>query len=91
MFSSWSPRFRRHRPGGRADQGDKLRRGGCRGVAASTGSACHSEQIEPSPVLPAMRVPEQIGMGAIRFSLGKQNTADEIDAVVARLATIVLS
>ncbi|WP_456780722.1 MULTISPECIES: aminotransferase class V-fold PLP-dependent enzyme [unclassified Bradyrhizobium] len=57
-----------------------------RDVAASTGSACHSGQIELSPVLAAMRVPERTGMGAIRFSLGRQTTVDEIDQVVARLA-----
>lgn len=65
--------------------------GQLRNVAASTGSACHSGQIELSPVLAAMRVPERIGMGAIRFSLGRHTTAEEIDAVVARLATIALS
>jgi cysteine desulfurase len=59
-----------------------------RGVAASTGSACHSGQIELSPVLAAMRVPERIGMGAIRFSLGRGTTLGEIDEVVARLARI---
>ncbi|MGB6395090.1 MAG: cysteine desulfurase family protein [Bradyrhizobium sp.] len=57
-------------------------------IAASTGSACHSGQIELSPVLAAMQVPERIGMGAIRFSLGRWTTSTEIDAVVARLATI---
>jgi cysteine desulfurase len=59
-----------------------------RDVAASTGSACHSGQIELSPVLAAMRVPERIGMGAIRFSLGRQTTSDEIDDIVARLVAI---
>ncbi|MCP1840170.1 cysteine desulfurase [Bradyrhizobium sp. USDA 4524] len=59
-------------------------------VAASTGSACHSGQIELSPVLAAMRVPERTGMGAIRFSLGRHTTVDEIDQVVARLATIAM-
>jgi cysteine desulfurase len=62
--------------------------GQLRDVAASTGSACHSGQVELSPVLAAMRVPERIGMGAIRFSLGRRTTADEIDEVVARLSTI---
>ena len=57
-------------------------------VAASTGSACHSGQIELSPVLAAMRVPERIGMGAIRFSLGRHTTADEIDKVVERLSAV---
>jgi cysteine desulfurase len=62
--------------------------GQLRDVAASTGSACHSGQIELSPVLAAMRAPERIGMGAIRFSLGRHTTSDEIDAVIARLATV---
>ncbi len=52
------------------------------GVAASTGSACHSGRIELSPVLAAMRVPPHVGMGAIRFSLGRGTTEQEIDAVV---------
>ena len=59
-----------------------------RDVAASTGSACHSGQIELSPVLAAMKVPERIGMGAVRFSLGRLTAADEIEEVVARLTTI---
>ncbi|WP_247301663.1 cysteine desulfurase family protein [Bradyrhizobium sp. 179] len=59
------------------------------GVAASTGSACHSGRIELSPVLAAMGVPERIGMGALRFSLGRGTTADEIDQVIERLTAIV--
>jgi cysteine desulfurase len=55
------------------------------GVAASTGSACHSGRIELSPVLEAMGVTPEVGMGAIRFSLGRGTTRDEIDAVVERL------
>lgn len=56
------------------------------GVAASTGSACHAGRVELSPVLAAMGVPEKIGMGAVRFSLGRGTTDAEIDAVVAQLA-----
>jgi cysteine desulfurase len=52
------------------------------GVAASTGSACHAGRIELSPVLKAMGVPPEIGGGAIRFSLGRATTADEIDQVL---------
>lgn len=54
-------------------------------VAASTGSACHSGRVELSPVLKAMGVAEQVGMGAIRFSLGRTTKADEINLVTAAL------
>lgn len=53
------------------------------GVAASTGSACHAGSVELSPVLAAMGVSEHVGMGAIRFSLGRDTTRAEIDAVLA--------
>jgi cysteine desulfurase len=59
------------------------------GVAASTGSACHAGRVELSPVLRAMQVPERVGLGAIRFSLGRETTAAELDEVVDRLALIV--
>ena len=55
------------------------------GVAASTGSACHSGSVELSPVLRAMEVAPEIGMGAIRFSLGRTTTRGEIEAVVDSL------
>ena len=58
------------------------------GVAASTGSACHTGQIELSPVLRAMRVAPEVGMGAIRFSLGRGTTNEEIESVANRLATL---
>jgi cysteine desulfurase len=59
------------------------------GVAASTGSACHAGRVELSPVLEAMRIEPVIGMGAIRFSLGRSTTAQEIDAVVDRLTRVL--
>lgn len=59
---------------------------GLAGVAASTGSACHAGRVELSPVLQAMGVPPEVGMGAIRFSLGRGTTADEIGETVERLA-----
>lgn len=55
------------------------------GIAASTGSACHAGRIELSPVLEAMGVSPEIGKGALRFSLGRDTTAEEIDQVVERL------
>jgi cysteine desulfurase len=54
-------------------------------VAASTGSACHSGEITLSPVLKAMGVAPKVGMGAIRFSLGRGTTPEEIDETVDRL------
>lgn len=58
-------------------------------VAASTGSACHSRRVELSPVLEAMGVAPEVGMGAIRFSLGRTTTVDEINHVVARLKQVM--
>jgi len=55
------------------------------GVAASTGAACHSGSVELSPVLKSMRVSPEVGMGAIRFSLGRTTTLEEVDAVVRLL------
>jgi len=60
---------------------------GLDGVAASTGSACHSGRIELSPVLAAMGVSETVGMGAVRFSLGRKTTGEEIDTVLELIAT----
>jgi cysteine desulfurase len=59
------------------------------GVAATTGSACHAGRVELSPVLAAMGVPVEIGMGAIRFSLGRTTTEAEIEEVVGRLRRAV--
>jgi cysteine desulfurase len=58
-------------------------------LAASTGSACHAGSIELSPVLKQMNVPEEVGMGAIRFSVGRYTTKDEIDIVVKALKEIL--
>ena len=55
------------------------------GVAASTGSACHAGRIELSPVLQAMGITPEVGMGAIRFSLGRTTTDEEIDVTIDRL------
>lgn len=59
------------------------------GVAASTGSACHSGSVELSPVLKAMNIAPEVGMGAIRFSLGRTTTREEIEATVAQLTDAV--
>jgi cysteine desulfurase len=59
------------------------------GVAASTGSACHAGRIELSPVLEAMGVAPEVGMGAIRFSLGRGTTREEIVSVGERLGAVL--
>jgi len=58
-------------------------------IAASTGSACHSGSVELSPVLKAMNIPPEIGMGAVRFSLGRTTTHDEIEATVSHLTNVL--
>ena len=54
-------------------------------VAASTGSACHSGTVEISAVLRAMGVPAEVGMGAVRFSLGRHTSEAEIDELLGQL------
>jgi len=49
-----------------------------KGLAVSTGAACSSGAIEPSHVLTAMGLPPEIARASLRFSLGKQNTPEEI-------------
>jgi cysteine desulfurase len=59
------------------------------GVAISTGSACSSGSLEPSPVLRAMGLPNARARNSLRFSLGPTTTADEIDFVVDVLPRLV--
>lgn len=54
-------------------------------IAASTGSACHAGEVTLSPVLKAMGVAPEIGGGAIRFSLGRGTTREEIEAAVTAI------
>lgn len=60
-------------------------------VAASTGSACHAGDYSGSPVLKAMGVNDYAARGAIRFSLGRYTTVEEIDEVVDQLTSIMKS
>jgi len=59
------------------------------GVACSSGSACSTGAIEPSHVLTAMGVPRDLGIAALRFSFGRDNTAEDVDAVIGALPKIV--
>ena len=58
-------------------------------VAASTGSACHAGQVTLSPVLQAMNVAPDVGLGAIRFSLGRHTSEGEVEEVVSQLRRAV--
>lgn len=58
-------------------------------LAASTGSACHDGSGELSGVLKAMDIPREQGFGAVRFSLGRLTTADEIDRAADIIAVQV--
>jgi len=49
-----------------------------KGLAVSTGAACSSGAIEPSHVLTAMGLPPEIARASLRFSLGKQNTPEDV-------------
>ncbi|XIA67780.1 cysteine desulfurase NifS [Bradyrhizobium sp. TZ2] len=59
------------------------------GIAASLGSACSCGSMEPSHVLRAMHVPPSSLRGAVRFSLSRETTVEEVDQVVCVLSDIV--
>jgi len=61
------------------------------GVAVSTGSACSSGTLEPSPVIRALGRNEELARGAIRFSFGKDNTEEDVDLVLDVLPRAVES
>jgi len=59
------------------------------GIAVSTGSACSSGTLEPSPVIRALGRNDELARGAIRFSFGKDNSVTDIDYVVEVLSRVV--
>ena len=59
------------------------------GVAASSGSACTSGSLEPSHVLTALGVPEDLARGSLRLTVGKDNTREQIEHVLEILPGIV--
>lgn len=59
------------------------------GIAVSTGSACSSGSLEPSPVIRAIGREDQLARGAIRFSFGRFNSEDEVDHVLELLPAAV--
>jgi cysteine desulfurase len=58
-------------------------------VAASTGSACHAASPTMSPVLSAMGLEPRVGLGAIRFSVGRMTDSSQIDSVAESLKQII--
>ncbi len=52
------------------------------GVAVSTGSACSSGSLEPSPVIRALGRNDELARGAIRFSFGKDNATEDVEYVL---------
>jgi cysteine desulfurase len=60
-----------------------------KGIGVSAGSACTSGNVEPSYVLVAMGAPLEWAMGAVRHSLGRSTTAEDIDYVVESVEPIV--
>ncbi|MDQ5846981.1 MAG: cysteine desulfurase [Acidobacteriota bacterium] len=59
------------------------------GVAVSTGSACSSGTLEPSPVIRALGRNDELARGSIRFSFGKDNTDEDVDYVLDVLPRVV--
>ena len=62
---------------------------GLNDVAVSSGSACTSASREPSYVLRALGVEEELAQASLRFGLGRFNTEEEVDFVVERVASVV--
>ena len=54
-------------------------------MAASTGSACHDGHESASPVLRAMGVPPELARGAVRLTLGRSTTEDQLEQAAAAL------
>lgn len=61
-----------------------------KGFAVASGSACSSDSTEPSHVLLAMGVEEDLARGAVRVSLGKDNTAEQVEKFLAALESELL-
>jgi cysteine desulfurase len=60
-----------------------------RGIECSTGSACSAGVPQPSHVLLAMGIPEDLARGSLRFSFGHTSTAADVDAVAEAIGAVV--
>jgi cysteine desulfurase NifS/selenium donor protein len=58
-------------------------------LAVSAGAACHSDSIDISPTLEAMKVPRDFAMGTIRFSTGRYSTKEEINFAVKEITRVI--
>ena len=71
-------------------EGESFLMGLNREIALSSGSACTSATLEPSYVLKALGVGEELAHTSIRFGLGRFNTAEDVDYVVRRVSEVVV-
>jgi cysteine desulfurase len=60
-----------------------------KGICASTGSACTSSSLEPSHVLVAIGLPQEIAYSSFRMTLGKWNTDEDIDRIIQVLPEVI--
>ncbi len=58
-------------------------------IAVSSGSACTSASVEPSYVLKAIGLPDELAHAGLRFSLGRYTTAEQIDATIDEFSRVV--
>lgn len=59
------------------------------GICVSAGAACHSGSVEPSSTMKAMGLPLRVAMGAVRFSLSRYTTQEEIDRAADAVCALV--
>jgi cysteine desulfurase len=62
-----------------------------KGIFASSGSACTSGALEPSHVIDALGYPPEVARGSLRLTVGRENTAADIDRVLAELPPAIAS